>query len=116
MVFPPVLVSPLYQGHPFRDLAQYSITVFSLTVALVAFLSNDASEIGYVRGPRHTMSFICSLCHSARTGVAFAVQFFAILVGPPIQGALLAHRDFKWARPIAFATVSIACDSGITTY
>ncbi|EIN08528.1 MFS general substrate transporter [Punctularia strigosozonata HHB-11173 SS5] len=65
----------------------FSGAFLSLTVALIAALSANASEIG------------------VRTGVTFTTQCIATLVAAPTQGQFLTRSQFKWGRPIAYSAV-----------
>jgi hypothetical protein len=50
---------------------------------------------------------------SIRMGLAFSIVAFSMLVGTPIEGALLGH-DFVWLRPIIFCgvcTQPVLCSS-----
>ncbi|KAJ7176263.1 MFS general substrate transporter [Mycena crocata] len=58
----------------------------TLMPSLVAFLTEDLSELGL------------------RMGVSFAIEGVGGLIGPPINGALLTS-DFAWWRPALFSGV-----------
>jgi len=58
----------------------------ALTAPFLAILADDLSELG------------------ARMGLAFAMTAFGVLVGPPIDGALLTGR-YTWWKPAIFSGV-----------
>lgn len=56
----------------------------ALTAPFLAILADDISELG------------------ARMGFAFAISAFGVLVGPPIDGAILTGR-YTWWKPAVFS-------------
>ncbi|RDB19803.1 Riboflavin transporter MCH5 [Hypsizygus marmoreus] len=66
----------------------FSGSFFSLTGPIVSSLARDPTEVG------------------VRIGLAFFLDAFGGLIGPPIDGALLGG-DFAWSKPIVFTGILV---------